>query len=111
MSKKVNEKNAEPTTEAENSNSGLDLNSYWGRFLTSNVGAGYDTGKRVDPNITRYDNIESMNLCEENALILRPGTILEITSLGATKHIHELTIIGSSQQLVDFMVDSESIDG
>ena len=111
MSKKINEKSAEPLQEVENLNSVLDLNSPWGRFLRSNIGAGYDTGKRVEPNTIRYGNIESMNLCEENALILREGTTLEITSLGTMMHIHELTIIGSSQQLIDFIGDAESIDG
>ncbi len=110
MSKKINEKSAEPLQEVENLNSVLDLNSPWGRFLRSNIGVGYNNGKESEPNIIRLNNVESMNLCEENALILRPGTILEITSFDTTMHIHELTIIGSSQQLIDFIGDAESID-
>ena len=109
MSKKISEKSSERTTDEENLTSGLDLNSEWGRFLRSNVGTGYDPGKRIEPNVIRYGNIESMNLCEENALILRPGTILEITSLGAMRHINELTLIGSSQDLFDFMESAESM--
>lgn len=71
-----------------------------GAFFKKQCWAGYDPGKRIEPNVIRYNNIELMNLCEENALILRLGTILEITSLGVMRNINELSIIGSSQELL-----------